>query len=206
KMGAFIEMVGIDLPFALARSFNGTSLMDRVAEYVMKQVNPNTRVGGFRTIVGNDETVWEGPGIEIPFVSISRCYNSPFYYTEYHTSEDNLALNSIERLQETLTVLEKMVYIFENNRVMRRKFKGLLALSNPKYNLYIERPDPTVAKDLSEIQIKMGFMQDYIQRLFDGRTSILDIAERFDIPFEVVEKYLRQFEEKGLIEFLRISL
>jgi aminopeptidase-like protein len=206
KMGAFIEMVGIDLPLALARSFNGVSLMDRVAEYAMKQVNPETRVGAFRTIVGNDETVWEGAGIEIPFISISRCHKSPFYYTQYHTNEDDLSINSVPRLEETLSVLKNMVHIFEKNKVMKRKFKGLLALSNPKYNLYIERPDPTVAKNLSEVQLKMGFMQDYLQRLFDEKTSVFDIAERFDVPFEALSAYLKKFEEKGLIEFLPVSL
>jgi aminopeptidase-like protein len=206
KMGAFVEMVGIDLPLALAQSFNGTSLIDKVAEYAMKQVNPETRVGAFRTIVGNDETVWEGAGIEIPFISISRCHKSPFYYTQYHTNEDDLSLNSVSRLEETLTVLKNMVNIFENNKAMRRKFKGLLALSNPKHDLYIERPDPTVAKDLSEVQLKMGYMQDYLQRLFDEQTSVFDIAQRFDVPFEALSDYLKKFEAKGLIEFLPISL
>lgn len=206
RFGAFVEMVGIDLPLALAKSFRGTSLIDRVAEYAMKQVNPETRVGAFRTIVGNDETVWEGAGIEIPFISISRCHLSPFYYTQYHTNEDDLSLNSVQRLEETLKVLKIMVDIFENNKVMRRKFTGLLALSNPKYGLYIERPDPTVAKDLSEVQLKMGYLQDYLQRLFDEKTSIFEIAQQFDVPFDILYQYLKKFEEKNLIEFLPPNL
>lgn len=206
KMGAFVEMVGIDLPLALAQSFNGTSLIDAVAEYALKQVNPDARIGAFRTIVGNDETVWEGAGIEIPFISISRCHQSPFYYTQYHTNEDNFQINSVPRLEETLTALQTMVTIFENNKVMRRKFTGLLALSNPKHGLYIERPDPTVEKHLSDVQLKMGYMQDYLQRLFDEKTSIFDIARRFDVPFNVLYDYLKKFEEKGLIEFAPISV
>lgn len=202
KMGAFIEMVGIDLPLALQKSFTGEHLIDKVAEYVCKNVNPETRVGDFRTIVGNDETVWEGAGIEIPFISISRCHKSPFYYTQYHTNEDDFSINSVSRLEETLEVLKQMVNIFENNKVIRRKFKGLLALSNPKHNLYIERPDPTVAKNLSEVQLKMGFMQDYLQRLFDEKTSVFEIAQRFDVPFETLSDYLKKFEEIDLIEFL----
>lgn len=202
KMGAFVEMVGIDLPLALQQSYTGRSLIDSIAEYAMKRVNPETRVGAFRTIVGNDETVWEGAGIEIPFISISRCWKSPFYYTQYHTNEDNFALNSVQRLEETLEVLKSMVTVFENNKVMRRKFTGLLALSNPKHDLYIERIDPTVKKELNDVQLKMGYMQDYLQRLFDGNNSVFDIAQRFDVPFETLYAYLQKFEQKGLIEFL----
>jgi aminopeptidase-like protein len=202
KLGAFIEMVGIDLPFAMAKSFNGNSIIDDVAEYALKNINPETRIGAFRTIIGNDETVWEGAGIEIPFISISRCHQSPFYYTQYHTNEDDFTINSVKRLEETLQALQSITTILENNKVIRRKFKGLVALSNPKNDLYIERPDPTVAKDLSEVQLKMGFMQDYLQRLFDEKTSVFEIAQRFDVPFDVLYEYLQKFEAKGLIEFL----
>ena len=198
KLGIFTEMIGIDENFALQQSFTGNSIIDRVAKYVLTEIDPATKVGKFRTIVGNDETVWEAPGIEIPFISISRCVKRS-YYPQYHTSQDNLEVNSIEKLDEALAALKAMVTILEQDRTIERRFTGLIALSNPKYHLYIERPDPTIAKNLSERDLRMGQLQDYLPRYFDGKHTIFEIAEKFEVPFQQLRAYLDKFAEKSLV-------
>jgi aminopeptidase-like protein len=195
KAGCFIEMVGSDTPLVLQQSFTGQAIVDRVAEYVLKQVQPALHVGAFRTVVGNDETVWEAPGIEVPMVSISR-----WPYRQYHTSHDDMTLMSEARLNETLESLKRIVEIFEQDATMDRRFKGLVALSNPKYGLYRERPDPVVEKGLTAMDLRFGEVQDYLPRYFDGTHSIFDIAERFDVPFGTLRDYLAAFAAKGLID------
>ena len=153
------------------RSFcNGVSpaprLIDRVATHVLREDDPQLKTGDFRTIVGNDETVWEPPGIEIPFASLSRCFH-PGYFAEYHTSRDDLSLNRVDKLEETLEMLKRMVEVFEEDGTIERRFEGLMALSNPKYGLYIERPDPTVAKNLSAEDLVLGRIQNALPRYLD---------------------------------------
>lgn len=194
KLGCFVEMVGSDTPLALQQSFTGRAIIDRVAQHVLEQVQPALTVKGFRQIVGNDETVWEAPGIEIPTISISR-----FPYLEYHTSADDMRLMSESRLDEALAALEAIVDAFERDCTIERRFRGLVALSNPKYGLYMERPDPVVSKNLSAMDLRFGEMQDSLPRYFDGRHTVFEIAERWKIPFGDVRAYVGKWEQKGLV-------
>jgi aminopeptidase-like protein len=200
RLGCFIEMIGTDTPLALQQSFTGQTIIDRVAEYVMKQFQPGLHVGAFRTVVGNDETVWEAPGIEIPMVSISR-----WPYREYHTSEDSMRIMSENRLEETLEVLKQIVETLEDDATMHRRFKGLVALSNPKYGLYRERPDPVVEKGLTRMDLRFGEVQDYLPRYFDGEHSVFEVAERFDVPFRTLRTYLEAFADKKLIDLRPVA-
>lgn len=195
RLGCFVEMVGTEGPLVLQQSFTGSAPIDRVAEHVLRAVEPDLHVGPFRSIVGNDETVWEAPGIEVPMVSMSR-----WPYREYHTSEDNLSIISPERLEQALAALQGIVRLFEEDRVIKRRFVGLPALSNPKYDLYIERWDPVVEKHLTEEQERLGALQDALLRYFDGNHSVFEIAERFGIAFGTLLAYIARFEEKGLVE------
>ena len=201
KLGCFVEMVGTDGPFRLQQSFTGQSRIDYVAHHVLRDVDPKIVLEPFRSVVGNDETVWEAPGIEIPMISISR-----WPYPEYHTSFDSADIMSQEKMDEALDVLKKIISILENDKFPLRKFDGLLALSNPKYNLYIERDDPVVPKQLDELGRKMGRMQDHLPRYLDGSKSILDLAVQFEIPFYFLKEYLQRFAEKDLVRLEPVPL
>lgn len=195
KLGIFLESVGSETPLALQQSFTGTSIIDRIAEYVLRDIEPGLKVGKFRTIVGNDETVWEAPGIEVPMVSITR-----HPYPQYHTSDDNLENQSTARLQEVLDGCKRMINILEEDRTIHRKFCGLVALSNPRFDLYRRRANPTIDYGLSEENLRWGLLQDYVMRYFDGRHSAFEIARANRLPFEEVRAYLAAFAEKGLVE------
>ena len=83
---------------------------------------------------------------------------------------------------------------------MRRKFDGLVALSNPKYEIYRERFDPTKEAESSALYSNSwGVLQDLIPRYFDGRMSVLDIAEKHDMDFFEIRRYVQQFIDKGLV-------
>jgi aminopeptidase-like protein len=98
-----------------------------------------------------------------------------------------------------LEVLKRTVDVLENNATMERRFDGLICLSNPQYDLYMERPDPTIEKDLDPDAEKWGHLLDCLLRYFDGEKTILDIALAHDLPFGRLRRYLERFEEKGLI-------
>ncbi len=195
KLGCFVEMVGSRGPLVLQQSFTGRSIMDRVAEQALRAVQPDLKVGSFRSIVGNDETVWEAPGIEVPMISVSR-----WPYPEYHTSRDDMGIVLLESLDQALDALLSMVDILEADWVPVRTYEGLVCLSNPRYNLYVQRPDPVVAKDISPDELRLGEIQDILPRSLNGTDTVFELAERFALPFPLLDAYLRRFVEKGLLE------
>ncbi len=207
--GIFMEMVGHDNPkFALQESFTGQSMIDKIAHHVLR----HKAKGGywsdrFRKIVGNDETVWEAPGIEVPMISLSRCQSANFYYSEYHTSGDNFSIMKPDMLGETADIIMAMIDILEKDCVIKRDFTGLIALSNPKYDLYI-RPgtDPSVKDMVPSDQSKWNYLMDCLPRYFNEQYSIFDIASIHDLPFDQLYDYLAKFQDKGLIKFVAEEL
>ena len=203
KWGIFLEMLGNNNKLALQRSFIGTSLMDRALSNALEWVADDWWTAQFRKIVGNDETCWEAAGYEIPFPSLSRS-DGKRHFPEYHTSLDCPELINEARLEEAVRVILEAFYILENDSIMKQNFKGLVALSHPKYDLYKPFADPSEPDrhSISEMQIKWNHLMDCIPRYFDGETRILEIAERHKISFRNIFEYIKEFEEKGLLELI----
>jgi len=215
KLGVFTEIIGHDNPvFALQESFTGQSYIDKIAHHVLKFKSPQYWSREYRKVLGNDEAVWESPGYEVPMISLSRVSPGNFEkaghrHTPYHhLSSDNLEHIKKERLIETVEIIMAMVDILERDCRLKRKFTGLVALSNPKYDLYITPgTDPSI-KDALDLQIRYKWydLMNRLPRYFDERTTILDIAIKHDLPFEQVYDYLLRFKEKNLVEFLPLEL
>jgi aminopeptidase-like protein len=135
----------------------------------------------------------------VPFVEVTRSESLMAPYREYHTSLDSHSLMQPAQLEEMLTVLQKVVETLEGNARMQRRFDGLICLSNPMYDLYVERKDPAVEKNLPEDSEKWGALLDSLLRYFDGSITLLEIAEKHGLPFDRVARYVRAFEEKQLV-------
>jgi len=197
--GAFAEMPGTAGPIRIASSFLGGQMIDRA----FRNAALGTRHAcvPWRQGAGNDETVWEAPGYEVPFVEVSRSAGIENPYPEYHTSRDTPELMNAGKLQEYFELLQRVVNIFEDNATLHRNFTGLICLSNPQYDLYLERPDPAVAKKLPADSEQWGHLLDCLLRYFDGSMTILDIAEKHALPFERLHHYLKRFEAKKLVRF-----
>lgn len=197
--GIFMEMPGISAPLKAASSFLGGQGVDRALRNALLRTE-HVHVG-WRKGAGNDETVWEAPGYEVPFVELTRCIDQFAPFPEYHSSFDTAEYLDGGRLEEMFRVLCDTVEIFESNEVPHRCFDGLICLSNPRYDLYAERPDPTVGKHCDAETERWGHLLDSLLRYFDGSMTVLDIAERHELPFGLLRAYLARFEEKGLLRF-----
>lgn len=198
--GVFEEMPGTAGPIKAASTFLGNHALDRAIRNAGRHHAKEFIAVPWRQGAGNDETVWEAPGYEVPFSEITRSENLLYPYREYHTSLDTPALMSSDRLEEMLRVLQQMVFTLEHNARPRRRFDGLICLSNPAYDLYVERRDPAVEKDLRNDQEKWGHLLDCLLRYFDGSMTLLDISERHDLPFDQVYAYVKRFADKELID------
>jgi aminopeptidase-like protein len=198
--GAFAEMPSTGGPVKLASTFLGNQPIDRAFRHAARHYSRACELVPWRQGAGNDETVWEAPGYEVPFVEVSRSLALLAPFPEYHTSLDNLDLMDEAQLAEFFEVFRRVVEILEHNAVLHRRFTGLVCLSNPSYALYQERPDPAVVKQLDHDSEKWGYLVDCLLRYFDGSMTLLDIADRHDLPFDRVHRYVKAFEEKGLVE------
>lgn len=183
KYGIFLEMLGNDNNHALQFSRQGKTKIDRVAQFIMRKNLKSHREGSFRQIVANDEMVFNGPGVNIPTISISR-----YPFEEYHTSDDNVDIISKERLEESKRLVLAMVRILEKDYIPKRTFKGPVFLS--KYGLWVDwRTDKELNANIEQIML-----------LLEGDLSVFDIAEKLDMDFDVVLDYINRFYEEGLVE------
>ena len=200
KYGFFLESVGAGGELALQRSFIGNTLIDRLFENALFTKSQNWRTELFRKVIGNDETCWEAAGYDIPFPSLSRCYGD-IKFPEYHTSKDSPELMDQGMLDETLDVVLETLFMLESDYVMERKFKGLVALSHPKYDLYFPMTDPSKhdREDIGKMGLRWNYLMDCLPRYFDGETRIIQIAERHQLPYRNVYDYICKFAEKDLV-------
>lgn len=198
--GIFEEMPGTGGALKATKTFNGDAKLDAAMSNALRHYSKAFEVVPWRCGAGNDETVWEAPGYEVPFIELTRCEDQFAPYPEYHSSLDTPELMDDAQLEETLDILKRTMFVLEHDCVIERQFNGLICLSNPDYDLYMERPDPTITKNLEADAEKWGHLLDCLFRYMDGNMTILDIAEKHDLPFERLYRYMKRFEEKGLVK------
>ncbi len=212
----FIATSGARAPLQYQTSFTGTSFVDRVMRHVLRHSAPDTQEVPFREgILGNDEVAFDVGGVDIPCGSFLR---APF--EEYHTDLDTPDAVDTANFEQVVEIVLRMVGVLENDAVLVRKFSGLPCLSSPELDLYLSpgmishvsqkasrdnnpllRNLPeSVAASLEDKANQLNAMMTVLPIVCDGRTTMLDLAERVDLPFEVVDSYTDMWVEKGLLE------
>lgn len=190
KYGMFLEMLGNDNIHALQLSRQGNTKIDRIARYVLKGPSTSLRAGSkkkfregaFRKVICNDEMVFNGPGVNVPMISLSR-----FPYPQYHTSDDNPSIVTEERLQESKELVLEMLRILDLDYTPKRTFMGPVFLSG--YGLWVDwRQNRPLNHNIEQIMLRL-----------EGDKSVFEIAEELDMDFNVVLEYLNKFLDKGLI-------
>jgi aminopeptidase-like protein len=198
RAAILLKAVGSAGPLALQKTFTGTSLLDRAAAHWFRHRHPGAPIGEFRRVYGNDETVFEAPGFEIPTISLTR-----YPFPEYHTSLDVPDRIRAESLEEVVETVLGIVDVLEDDATMRRHFDGLLSLSNRKYDLYIKTWDPAQHDGPRRDETRdWHYLMTCLPRYFDGRTTVLEIAERHGLPFRDVYRYVERFRDKGLVSLV----
>lgn len=194
KYAVMLKSVGNNNDLRLQETFTGEARIDAAAHYVFKVRYENYGSGKFRTIYGNDETVFEAPGFEIPSISLTR-----FPFRGYHTSEDTPDLIDEKALQDTLQTTLAIIDVLEQDITPRFRMKGLVALSHPKYNLYRAAIAPGLDREeYSAVNAKWNLLMNCLPRELDGKTPLLDIANRYELPLDQVYSYVTQWIKRGL--------
>ena len=185
--GIFLDTTGNQNTLALQRTRQDNHLLDRIARHVISKQNKEFREGEFAQVAPNDERIINGPGVNVPCISLSR-----FPYPEYHTSDDNLDIIHEDLLLNAVDVAEEIVRIYASNYIPRRTFRGPVFLSG--YGLWVDwRENWDLNRAIEKIILK-----------FEGKHSIFDIAEQVGLDYWTVREYVEKFRAKGLVKVLSI--
>ena len=185
--GIFLDTTGNQSTLALQRTRQDDHLLDRIARHVISKQNKEFREGEFAQVAPNDERIINGPGVNVPCISLSR-----FPYPEYHTSDDNLDIIHEDLLLNAVDVAEEIVRIYASNYIPRRTFRGPVFLSG--YGLWVDwRENWDLNRVIEKIMLK-----------FEGNHSIFDIAEQVELDYWTVREYVEKFRTKGLVKILSI--
>lgn len=189
-----LKSVGNENSLKLQHSFIGNSQLDKAAVNIMSFRDPKLMSGPFRTIYGNDETVFDSPGYNIPSISLTR-----FPFKEYHTSADTPDRLSEDAMEETREIVLDIIEALERNNTLSFTQQGLISLSNPKYDLYRAAPAPGMDREeYLEISNRWNLLMNCLSRELDGQNTSIDIAEKYDLPVLEVCEYISKWNEKGL--------
>lgn len=180
--GLFVDSLGNENSLALQHSLQSDHLLDRVAAHVLRKKFGSYRQGDFAQIAANDERVINGPGVNVPCISITR-----FPYPEYHTSDDNLEIIHEDLLTEAVDVAEEIIRIYASNYIPKRTFRGPVFLSGN--GLWVDwRENWALNRAVEKIMMS-----------FNGRKSIFEIAEGVGLDYWTVRDYVEKFRERGFV-------
>lgn len=185
KWALFTEMLGTSGKHALQFTRQGDTLIDRAAEYVLRQSELPYWTGRYLTVLRNDERVSNGCNLDIPSISLSR---TP--YPEYHTSNDNPSIIDMTRLKESSEVTRRVVDILDKDRRLKPTFIGQPFLT--RFGLFHDHTKGPEAQTLNRIQ-------EDVYSYSDGVTSLFEIAERFQHDWAAVNEQAELLTQAELL-------
>ena len=188
KHGLVVSMVGDGGGPTYKKSRRGGSAIDRVIAHVLRHSGLTATIEDFSPY-GYDERQYCSPGFNLPVGLFQRSKYGTI--PQYHTSADNLSFIRPEHLLESYGVIVKTIDIIENDAV---------------YSNTIPKCEPQLGR--RGLYGRIGGKKDiatenmailWVLNLCDDAHSLLDIAERSDLPFEVIRRVARVLQAHGLL-------
>jgi aminopeptidase-like protein len=185
--GLVVTCVGDHGDPTYKRSRRGDAPIDRAAAHVLNHSGRPHRIVEFSPY-GYDERQYCSPGFDLAIGSLTRTPHGE--YPEYHTSGDGLDLVRPAFLADSLSLYLQVLDVLENDRLYRNlNPKGEPQLG--RRGLYPPLGAGGVGPEL------MGTL--WVLNLSDGRHSLLDIAERAEMPFASVRDAANRLLAAGLL-------
>jgi aminopeptidase-like protein len=190
RAGMVVACVGDPGPLRYKRSRADDTGVDRAAAYMLRG-RPGSIVDDF-VPWGGDERQFCSPGFDLPVGALTRTPHGLF--PEYHSSADDLDLITAESLGDSLAAALEILDVLEGDRVYAsRNPYGEPQLG--RRGLYREVSSGAPREEESFQRAIL-----WVLNLADGGHSLLDVAERADLPFAVVADAAAALLEADLIE------
>ena len=173
------------------RSRRGNADVDRAAAHVLAHSRPDARVEDF-VPWGGDERQFCSPGFDLPVGALTRSAHGMF--AEYHSSGDDFDLVTGESLADSLDVLLDIVEILERDTVyVSRTQHGEPQLGRRGLYGQISAGPPRAGEAFHRAIL-------WVLNLADGVHSLLDVAERADLPFGEIARAADALLKADLLE------
>jgi|MDSY01.1.fsa_nt_gb aminopeptidase-like protein len=178
--GFNVTCVGDNRAYSYLPSRDGATMSDNIAKHVLNWTDPNF-IRYTWLDRGSDERQYCAPGIDLPIASI--CRSKYEEYPEYHTSLDTLGeVVTPKGLDGGYWVIRKALELIEKNK----KFK-VTVLGEPQMGKRGLYPSMSIKNIDDQTFLMMNFIS-----YCDGKTSLLDIADKLNIPvwdlYEIIDK------------------
>jgi len=188
KHGLVISGVGDGGGPTYKKSRGGEAIIDRVMSHILQHAAPGAVVLDF-TPYGYDERQYCSPGIDLPVGSFQRSQFGTF--PEYHTSADDLSFIRPAHLAESFGMISAALDIVEGDYLP----KSAMPKCEPQLGrrgLY-----SSVGGNKEAPSQSMALL--WVLNFADGKHSLLDIANRSQMPFSIIADAARRLREKGLL-------
>ncbi len=194
KHGLVVSCLGDGGGPTYKKSRRGTAMIDRVMAHVLRHEAPDAAVIDFFPY-GYDERQFCSPGFDLPVGLLQRSQFGTF--PEYHTSGDNLDFIRPEHLAASYRIITRAIEVLENDAVFRN--------SQPYGEPQLGRRGLYAALGGDKDAPAKNMAMLWTLNLSDGAHSLLDIAERANLPFRVIAETARHLQEHGLLIAARQS-
>jgi aminopeptidase-like protein len=189
KHGLVVSCVGDNGPFTYKKSRRGNAEIDHVVEHVLKFKANQHELRHFSPY-GYDERQYCSPGFDLPVGALSRTPHSEF--PQYHTSADDLSFVRPDYLAESLDMYATVCDVLEQNRRYQNQSpKGEPQLG--KRGLYRQMGGKT---DLRTNEFAML----WVLNQSDSSNSLLDIAQKSGLYFNVISEAAQRLQSVGLLK------
>ncbi|MFO1110036.1 MAG: DUF4910 domain-containing protein [Bradyrhizobium sp.] len=177
KHGLVVSMLGDRGGPTFKKSRQGNAEIDRAMIHALNHSGLVPTIEEFSPY-GYDERQYCSPGFNLPVGLLQRSKYGTI--PEYHTSADNLDFISAEQLGESYRLISDAIAVIEGNGIFRNTVsKGEPQLG--RRGLY-----GAIGGDKDTAAANMAML--WILNLSDGEHSLLDIAERSNLPFAVIKR------------------
>jgi len=189
KHGLVITGVGDAGCLHYKKSRQGNSEIDRAVEHVLKHWGQPYQIHDFSPY-GYDERQYCSPGFNLAVGSLTRTPHGQ--YPQYHTSADNLDFISVPSLTDSFMAYLAVLRVLEGNRTYRNL--------NPKCEARLGKRGlyRSVGGQIDQPLRELAML--WLLNLSDGDHTLLDIADRAGIRFDLVEEIARELKTVGLLE------
>lgn len=188
RHGLVASLLGDSGPFTYKTSRQGSAEIDRVVGHVLKQSDCDYQITAFSPY-GYDERQFCSPGFNLAVGNLTR---TPFaQYSEYHTSADNLDFVKSIHLAQSYQMYRTVLDVLDRNDTLRN-LKPKCEPQLGKRGLY-DLIGGSNDRKTSQLALL------WVLNLSDGAHSLLDIAERADLCFDLIRESADTLIEAGLL-------
>jgi aminopeptidase-like protein len=189
KHGLVVAGVGDRGHLTYKKSRRGDAEIDRAVTHVLKQSGQEYVIEEFSPY-GYDERQYCSPGFNLP---VGRLTRTPFgCYPEYHTSADNLDFLHPTSLADSLEKYLAVIDVLENNKTYLN--------AGPKCEPQLGKRGLYRAVGGSAGIEFNEFALLWVLNLSDGKHTLLDIAERSGMKFDLIQAAANALWQNGLLK------